>query len=250
VAGYVQPRVLSTYCTINAINDYRLNCWKTTWLFDTSIASAFSQSLVLITFQLTHSLSFSDSHVQSFIPAVSLILWLIHSLVHSPINPFNHTWNCPVTYPLGHTLTFTPYTSTLIYFDLQTQPISRVHKFTHIHSVTHIPMTLTHRIISHPSIHPSIYPSIHPSIYGSTALRWTLASFSVPSSFTQSAGLLGRGISLSQSLYLHKQNKRTQTSMPQIGFQLTTPVFKQAKTVHALDCAATVIGIHTPKLIK
>jgi hypothetical protein len=44
------------------------------------------------------------------------------------------------------------------------------------------------------------------------------------------------GISPSQSLYLHKEhkgNKRTQTSMPQIGFEFTTPVFEWAKIAHA-----------------
>jgi hypothetical protein len=30
--------------------------------------------------------------------------------------------------------------------------------------------------------------------------------------------------------------------MPRVGLEPTTPVFKQAKTVRALDCAATVIG--------
>jgi hypothetical protein len=39
------------------------------------------------------------------------------------------------------------------------------------------------------------------------------------------------------------QNKRTQTSMPQIGFEPTTPVFQRAKTIHILDLSATVIGI-------
>jgi hypothetical protein len=38
------------------------------------------------------------------------------------------------------------------------------------------------------------------------------------------------------------QNKRTQTSMPQMGFEPTISVFKRAKTVHALDCVATVIS--------
>jgi hypothetical protein len=38
------------------------------------------------------------------------------------------------------------------------------------------------------------------------------------------------------------QNKRTQTSMPQVGFEPTIPVFERAKTVHALDRAAAVIG--------
>jgi hypothetical protein len=39
-----------------------------------------------------------------------------------------------------------------------------------------------------------------------------------------------------------RQNKRTQTSMPQVGFEPTIPVFEWVKTVHALDRAATVIG--------
>jgi hypothetical protein len=38
-------------------------------------------------------------------------------------------------------------------------------------------------------------------------------------------------------------NKRTQTSMPQVGFQSTVPEFELAKTFHALDRAATVIGV-------
>jgi hypothetical protein len=36
--------------------------------------------------------------------------------------------------------------------------------------------------------------------------------------------------------------------MPRVGFELTIPVFDRAKTIHALDCAATVIGtwkLHT-----
>jgi hypothetical protein len=38
------------------------------------------------------------------------------------------------------------------------------------------------------------------------------------------------------------QKKRTQTSIPRVGFEPTIPVFGRAKTVHALDRAATVIG--------
>jgi hypothetical protein len=38
------------------------------------------------------------------------------------------------------------------------------------------------------------------------------------------------------------QIKRTQTSMTRVGFQPTIPVSKRAKTVHALDRGATVIG--------
>jgi hypothetical protein len=38
------------------------------------------------------------------------------------------------------------------------------------------------------------------------------------------------------------QNNRTQTSMPIAGFEPTTTAFEEAKTVHALDGASTVIG--------
>jgi hypothetical protein len=30
--------------------------------------------------------------------------------------------------------------------------------------------------------------------------------------------------------------------MPRVGFKLTIPTFERAKTVHALDCAAAMIG--------
>jgi hypothetical protein len=42
---------------------------------------------------------------------------------------------------------------------------------------------------------------------------------------------------------LHKHNKRTQTFMPRVRYEPTTPVFERAKTVHALDRAVTVISI-------
>jgi hypothetical protein len=38
------------------------------------------------------------------------------------------------------------------------------------------------------------------------------------------------------------QNKRIQTCMPWMGFEPTIPALERAKTVHALYCAATVIG--------
>jgi hypothetical protein len=70
--------------------------------------------------------------------------------------------------------------------------------------------------------------------------------------FTQLVGLLGRGISPSQGRYLHTaqhstaqtQNKSTHTSMPRVGFEFMISVFERAKIVHALDLAATVVGLH------
>jgi hypothetical protein len=40
------------------------------------------------------------------------------------------------------------------------------------------------------------------------------------------------------------QNKRTQTSTPQVAFESKVPVFEWAKTIHGLDRAAVVIGRH------
>jgi hypothetical protein len=60
---------------------------------------------------------------------------------------------------------------------------------------------------------------------------------------SHSVVLLGRMISPSQGRYLTKtQNKHNQTSMPRVGFEPTIPSFEWAKTIHALDRAAAVIG--------
>jgi hypothetical protein len=41
---------------------------------------------------------------------------------------------------------------------------------------------------------------------------------------------------------IQTQIKRTQTSMPRVGFETTIPAFERAKIIHALDRAATMIG--------
>jgi hypothetical protein len=85
------------------------------------------------------------------------------------------------------------------------------------------------------------------SIYRSTAPvdLGSVYSFLI---HTESVGLLGRGISPSQGRYLHTvehktYSKRTQTSLLRMRFEPTIPVFERAKTVHALDHAATIIGL-------
>jgi hypothetical protein len=54
--------------------------------------------------------------------------------------------------------------------------------------------------------------------------------------------------SVARPLHTHRttqtQNKRTQTSMPLVGFEPTIPVFERVMTFHALDGAATVIGVY------
>jgi hypothetical protein len=71
-----------------------------------------------------------------------------------------------------------------------------------------------------------------------------LGRFSFSSSFTQSVGLLGRGSARRKAATCaHRtpqtQYNRTQTSMPQVGFEPTIQVFERAKTVHVLDRATT-----------
>jgi hypothetical protein len=46
---------------------------------------------------------------------------------------------------------------------------------------------------------------------------------------------------LSQGRHLHRATQ-TQISMPRVGFEQTISMFKQAKTFHTLDRAATVTG--------
>jgi hypothetical protein len=76
----------------------------------------------------------------------------------------------------------------------------------------------------------------------------TLAAlFEFLDSFTQSVDYLDGGDQpVARPLPAHTtaqtQNKRTQTSMPQVGLEPTIPVFERAKTILALDRATTVIG--------
>jgi hypothetical protein len=61
-----------------------------------------------------------------------------------------------------------------------------------------------------------------------------------------SVGILGWVISSSQGLHLYtntgKRTYKRQTSKPWVGFEPTIPASERAKTVHALDCSATVTG--------
>jgi hypothetical protein len=91
--------------------------------------------------------------------------------------------------------------------------------------------------------------TIYLSIYPSMALQpfigpWPLLKFLI---FSQSVGLIGwGGHPVARPLPAHRtsktHNKLKQTSMPQVRFEPTIPVFERAKTVHALDRAATVTG--------
>jgi hypothetical protein len=44
--------------------------------------------------------------------------------------------------------------------------------------------------------------------------------------------------------------KNVDTSMPRAGFELTIPVFKRVKTVHALDCTVTGISQYQDSVME
>jgi hypothetical protein len=75
---------------------------------------------------------------------------------------------------------------------------------------------------------------------------WTLAAFQFLNPYTVCRTPWTGDQPVARPLPPHKttqiQNKRTQTSMPRVGFQPTIPVFERAKTDHALDRAVTAIG--------
>jgi hypothetical protein len=80
-----------------------------------------------------------------------------------------------------------------------------------------------------------------------TSLCWALAAFQVFNPIHSRKDSFGGDQPVARRVHIHRttqtQNKRTQTSMLRAGFEPTTPVFEQAKTLHALDCAATAIGV-------
>jgi hypothetical protein len=80
--------------------------------------------------------------------------------------------------------------------------------------------------------------------YGCTALVGLGRFFQFPSLYGMST--LAGDQPVARPLPAHgtaqTQNKRTETSIPRVGFEPTIPAFERAKTVHASDRAATVIG--------
>jgi hypothetical protein len=88
--------------------------------------------------------------------------------------------------------------------------------------------------------------SVTLSIYGSIALSELLPLFQFLNLYTVGRAPWTGDQLVARPLPTYKttqtQNKRTQTSSPRVGFELTIPVFERATPVHALDRAATVIG--------
>jgi hypothetical protein len=87
---------------------------------------------------------------------------------------------------------------------------------------------------------------IHSFICVSRALCWTLDEFQCVIHYTVGRTPWTGDQPVVMPLPTHRtaqaQNELTQTFIPQVEFEPTIPVFKRAKTFHALDRAVTVIG--------
>jgi hypothetical protein len=83
-------------------------------------------------------------------------------------------------------------------------------------------------------------------LYGSTALCWTLALLEFLDLYIVGRTPWTEDQPVARPLPTHRttqtRNKSTQTSMYRVGFEPMIPAFEWAKTVHALDRIATVIG--------
>jgi hypothetical protein len=88
--------------------------------------------------------------------------------------------------------------------------------------------------------------SIYLFIYGSTSLVDIGSFFRFLILYTAGRTHCTGDQPVARPLSAHRtaktKNNRTQTSMPQTGFEPTTPVFQRKKSVHALDRAVTMIG--------
>jgi hypothetical protein len=88
---------------------------------------------------------------------------------------------------------------------------------------------------------------VYPCIYDRRVLCWTLADFSVSWSCKVGRTHWMRDHPVARPLPTHRTtqtySKYTQTSIPWVGFEPTIPECERAKTVHSLNCAATVISL-------
>jgi hypothetical protein len=139
-----------------------------------------------------------------------------------------------------------------IYLSIHPTICLSIHPSVYISIYLYLSIYLFIYLSIHLSIHPSICLSIHLSIYLFIYLSvclclysplLDLGRFTISWSRTQTVGLLGRGSTRRKAATCTQRKTQTQTFIPWVGFEPKTPVFERAKTVHALDRAAAVIGI-------
>jgi hypothetical protein len=108
--------------------------------------------------------------------------------------------------------------------------------------ISHFPTSITIIIII--IIISSSSSSSSSSSNGSAALCWTFAALSVSWSYTQSKRIHSRGLSPSESLYMHTGKHRVKAHRHPCleWFEPTTPAAEWVKKAHASDSAHTVIS--------
>jgi hypothetical protein len=105
--------------------------------------------------------------------------------------------------------------------------------------VCFLKLATTYRVC--PPVHPPTHPSIHLSMATQRFVGpWRFFSFLILYIVGKTPWVGDQPVA--RPLPIQTWNKCIQTSMPQVGFEPKTPVFRQVKTVHALDHAATVIS--------
>jgi hypothetical protein len=89
------------------------------------------------------------------------------------------------------------------------------------------------------------HPSIHNWVYSLLLGPGHFFSFVILYTVSRTPWMGDQPVARPLSMYRSSQtqNKRTQISMPQVGFEPMNPMFMQAKTVQALDRTASVIGL-------
>jgi hypothetical protein len=91
----------------------------------------------------------------------------------------------------------------------------------------------------HLSFYLSIYLWLYSPLLGLGRFFSSMISYTVGSTPWTDEQPVARPLPAHRTV--QTENKRRQTSMPQVGFEPTVPVSERAKTFHALDLAATVI---------
>jgi hypothetical protein len=140
--------------------------------------------------------------------------WSTISIISaSVLNTIVNCWmlNCKIQYILVHsTVWFDVRKSNLILYTESEMYNKNKHGHSWNENISYFPLTVG-KLNNYSFVSPfslSLSLSLYLSLSGSTALSWTFAAFSVFWSHTQSVGLLGRKISLSQGRYLHTEQHR------------------------------------------
>jgi hypothetical protein len=113
---------------------------------------------------------------------------------------------------------------------------SATHEILYVHSTKHLQGVVLNQLSTATTFYLSM--ALQPFI-----ASWSLFSFLILYTVGRTPWTADQPVA--RLLPTQTENKRTQTSIPRVGFEPMTPTFERAKTVHALEGGATVIGSET-----